>query len=99
MGARACMTGRPYLYALSAFGAPGVERWLASMHQETLRTMALIGCASIGDIGRGHLRRSEEHTSELQSLMRPSYAVFCLIKKPKNSMKNQFIYNISNVIH
>src|SRR3546814_1514106 len=26
-------------------------------------------------------RRSEEHTSELQSLMRSSYAVFCLIKK------------------
>src|SRR3546814_10158777 len=26
--------------------------------------------------------RSEEHTSELQSLMRPSYAVFCLKKKP-----------------
>src|SRR3546814_1871279 len=30
--------------------------------------------------GRGHLR-SEEHTSELQSLMRISYAVFCLKKK------------------
>src|SRR3546814_10665298 len=28
-------------------------------------------------------RRSEEHTSELQSLMRISYAVFCLIKKKK----------------
>src|SRR3546814_10849767 len=28
--------------------------------------------------------RSEEHTSELQSLMRPSYAVFCLKKKNKN---------------
>src|SRR3546814_13624672 len=27
------------------------------------------------------VRRSEEHTSELQSLMRISYAVFCLIKK------------------
>src|SRR3546814_5896724 len=27
--------------------------------------------------------RSEEHTSELQSLMRTSYAVFCLKKKPK----------------
>src|SRR3546814_2795278 len=27
--------------------------------------------------------RSEEHTSELQSLMRNSYAVFCLKKKPK----------------
>src|SRR3546814_6179280 len=30
--------------------------------------------------GRRH-PRSEEHTSELQSLMRPSYAVFCLTKK------------------
>src|SRR3546814_4728326 len=29
----------------------------------------------------GHLARSEEHTSELQSLMRISYAVFCLKKK------------------
>src|SRR3546814_5565194 len=28
-----------------------------------------------------HLTRSEEHTSELQSLMRSSYAVFCLTKK------------------
>src|SRR3546814_10327588 len=32
----------------------------------------------------GELRRSEEHTSELQSLMRISYAVFCL-KKKKNT--------------
>src|SRR3546814_10838164 len=32
----------------------------------------------------GHLR-SEEHTSELQSLMRISYAVFCLKKKNKNN--------------
>src|SRR3546814_4944934 len=30
-------------------------------------------------------RRSEEHTSELQSLMRISYAVFCLKKKTHNS--------------
>src|SRR3546814_1238872 len=32
---------------------------------------------------RGALTRSEEHTSELQSLMRISYAVFCLKKKKK----------------
>src|SRR3546814_10119944 len=32
--------------------------------------------------------RSEEHTSELQSLMRISYAVFCLKKKKKTSDKN-----------
>src|SRR3546814_4491022 len=31
--------------------------------------------------------RSEEHTSELQSLMRISYAVFCLKKKKKNKLQ------------
>src|SRR3546814_9185599 len=36
---------------------------------------------------RRRRRRSEEHTSELQSLMRSSYAVFCL-KKKKNNTKN-----------
>src|SRR3546814_8925879 len=36
-----------------------------------------------------HHLRSEEHTSELQSLMRNSYAVFCL-KKKKNT--NSYIY-------
>src|SRR3546814_5417415 len=34
----------------------------------------------------GQHERSEEHTSELQSLMRISYAVFCLKKKKKKSM-------------
>src|SRR3546814_2359086 len=34
---------------------------------------------------RNGLRRSEEHTSELQSLMRISYAVFCLKKKKQNN--------------
>src|SRR3546814_7765640 len=37
--------------------------------------------------GIGIARRSEEHTSELQSLMRSSYAVFCLKKKKKNTNK------------
>src|SRR3546814_1281975 len=36
-----------------------------------------------GNAGRG--LRSEEHTSELQSLMRISYAVFCLKKKKHNT--------------
>src|SRR3546814_3536620 len=35
------------------------------------------------------LLRSEEHTSELQSLMRISYAVFCLKKKKTNTTKQQ----------
>src|SRR3546814_7287533 len=40
--------------------------------------------------GRDRLPRSEEHTSELQSLMRISYAVFCL-KKKKNTYTNKTI--------
>src|SRR3546814_10105573 len=39
-----------------------------------------------GVSGRECARRSEEHTSELQSLMRISYAVFCLKKKNKYSI-------------
>src|SRR3546814_1880340 len=34
-------------------------------------------------------KRSEEHTSELQSLMRISYAVFCLKKKKKKKLTNK----------
>src|SRR3546814_5369063 len=34
--------------------------------------------------------RSEEHTSELQSLMRISYAVFCLKKKKKKNMHERY---------
>src|SRR3546814_6021471 len=33
-----------------------------------------------------YVKRSEEHTSELQSLMRISYAVFCLKQKTKNTI-------------
>src|SRR3546814_10428404 len=49
-----------------------------------------LGILSPGAVGIGveivaGLDRSEEHTSELQSLMRNSYAVFCLKKKKKHN--------------
>src|SRR3546814_2025199 len=40
---------------------------------------------SVKAIGGNAAQRSEEHTSELQSLMRISYAVFCLKKKKKTT--------------
>src|SRR3546814_10088406 len=59
---------------------------------------------NIGELmtGRRRLRarmagsgmRSEEHTSELQSLMRISYAVFCLKKKNKNHTPRNHISHI-----
>src|SRR3546814_7724368 len=43
------------------------------------------------------VHRSEEHTSELQSLMRTSYAVFCLKKKNRKSKRNST--NTSKLTH
>src|SRR3546814_8957867 len=45
------------------------------------RALAGLGSASAEDQCYSDHQRSEEHTSELQSLMRISYAVFCLKKK------------------
>src|SRR3546814_4849634 len=70
-----------------------VERWKVQIQDADTLTLeaACVGAASITqDIeARGrkdrcrHAFRSEEHTSELQSLMRISYAVFCLKKKTR----------------
>src|SRR3546814_10012826 len=43
--------------------------------------------------------RSEEHTSELQSLMRISYAVFCLKKKKKTENKTATQTDINQTTH
>src|SRR3546814_4114654 len=64
-------------------------------HKATSREVFARGAVKAALWGRG---RSEEHTSELQSLMRISYAVFCLKKKTNNTIisisTNQHIYNL-----
>src|SRR3546814_1324292 len=59
------------------------------------------GAAKFGVVAPGYRAelllvadRSEEHTSELQSLMRSSYAVFCLKKKKKQKPKKDNSYQI-----
>src|SRR3546814_6891170 len=47
-----------------------------------------LGSQSVEPITGDGIERSEEHTSELQSLMRISYAVFCLQKKKKQQTKH-----------
>src|SRR3546814_6218361 len=58
--------------------------WRSAQHAEAddddLAAIDALGIETIIDL-RGDDERSEEHTSELPSLMRISYAVFCLKKK------------------
>src|SRR3546814_7427226 len=66
------------LVALGAIVLEAVQRIGDPPHVAGL-TVSIVA----GDVGR-----SEEHTSELQSLMRISYAVFCLKKKNKTQRKS-----------
>src|SRR3546814_971379 len=60
---------------------------LAAYLERLVRPIVLVASVDDGDKSRELLAlRSEEHTSELQSLMRISYAVFCL--KKKNRTRN-----------
>src|SRR3546814_8789678 len=63
---------------------PGMANPYISIASEECSPHPFRSCPEkAGIISRAH-GRSEEHTSELQSLMRISYAVFCLNKKKKH---------------
>ena len=55
LGADACMAGRAYLYGLGAGGEAGVDYAISLLAEEMSRTMALIGCTSVAEIGRAHV--------------------------------------------
>jgi L-lactate dehydrogenase (cytochrome) len=62
LGATACMAGRAYLYGLGAAGEAGVDHVLDLFASDMRRTMALIGCKTVEDIGREFV--SVTHRSE-----------------------------------
>src|SRR3546814_3423959 len=71
-----------------AFGAARDGREIDRLHID-----AIFGEEDVAD-----LLRSEEHTSELQSLMRISYAVFCLKKKKKKThSSNKYTVQIKRI--
>src|SRR3546814_5941743 len=95
-GQRACADQRPVVQrrdpavrppgrsgaqrTLPALAEGGDGRGLRWLRRAAGRAQSLI-CSSAGRAAPIRRRRSEEHTSELQSLMRISYAVFCLKKQ------------------
>src|SRR3546814_10129081 len=77
---------------LSVVIAEGDIRSVRVGHADIARRRAQITLGAYqhnrGKMACHHGGRSEEHTSELQSLMRISYAVFCLKKKKKTRKYN-----------
>src|SRR3546814_4136946 len=71
----------PYTTLFRSSASPDLQR-IADCPQHRGR-MPMPLTFALPEIASAYARRSEEHTSELQSLMRLSYAVFCL-KKKKN---------------
>src|SRR3546814_1406113 len=71
------------VWALAVVAAPTIEAVRASAVAPSIMFLSIVCMASLLKAVGDRAGRSEEHTSELQSLMRISYAVFCLKKKKK----------------
>src|SRR3546814_7679890 len=83
--------GNPHLYGVGTTSEREFRRAKAPIAIGALLGVILLASFDLMDIGVAAiigvgLIRSEEHTSELQSLMRISYAVFCLKKKNKTTI-------------
>src|SRR3546814_7628943 len=83
---RAPRARKPDWIRVKAPTSPGYAETRRLMRDLGLNTVCEeAACPNIGECWtKKHATRSEEHTSELQSLMRISYAVFCLKKKKQN---------------
>ena len=55
LGARAVLVGRAYAYGLGAAGGPGVARAIEILRTDMIRTLKLLGCASIRDLDRSYI--------------------------------------------
>src|SRR3546814_5987329 len=90
-----CSSDRVPIIGLLAIA---LSRWLAAPPSErpTLVINQSLEASQTGGKAVGWTRRSEEHTSELQSLMRTSYAVFCL--KNKTITPNQSVIYLEDTI-
>src|SRR3546814_7770570 len=81
----ATSTGKvPNTSATAASSGSDINGMAALAACNTIQGRLVDFAAEHWGVPESQVERSEEHTSELQSLMRISYAVFCLKKKKKN---------------
>ena len=59
LGARFTLVGRAYLYGLMAGGRAGVDRTIAILREEIVRTMKLLGARSLDELEPGHVTQLE----------------------------------------
>jgi L-lactate dehydrogenase (cytochrome) len=55
LGARAVLVGRAYAWGLGAAGAPGVTRAIEILRADIVRTLKLLGCASVAELDRSYV--------------------------------------------
>jgi L-lactate dehydrogenase (cytochrome) len=55
LGARAVLIGRAYAYGLGAAGGAGVSRAIDILRSDLVRTMKLLGCASVAELDRSYV--------------------------------------------
>jgi len=55
LGARAVLVGRAYAWALGAAGGPGVARAIEILRTDVVRTLRLLGCASVRELDRSFI--------------------------------------------
>jgi L-lactate dehydrogenase (cytochrome) len=60
LGAKAVMTGRPYIYGLAAGGKPGVDRVVEIIRRELTLNMGLLGASSVTQLDSGYVQAVEQ---------------------------------------
>src|SRR3569623_1547794 len=60
LGAKACLLGRGYAYGMAAAGDEGAQRAVEIFRADIVRTLKLLGCASVRDVGRDHVWHKPE---------------------------------------
>src|SRR3546814_5596779 len=99
-GRGVCLGWAPVLIVSAAQFGGYADRALTAAFASDLQAQFALTDAQLGMLHGTAVIRSEEHTSELQSLMRISYAVFCLKKKTNdNTIEHIMRQNVETDTH